>query len=303
MLLDVILNNCDNRYQKHIKNEITCDNCTYGCFCPSDCKKCLEYIHFPQRANPSAPKRNYDCPNMADFYTCRYSCRYASELVYAFRKLKDIRDKELKILSFGCGPCTDLFALDFLRESQSLYNHNIEYRGIDYNESIWGQIHRDITNNSNRNFKINFYYNNICEFIDTISAGDWIPDLVTFQYLFSDMNKHSGSSATKEFINKFSYFANKSMKENSYIVINDINLANHLEGGRDFFDELFKSLVEVSCQKGRFNNDLSLCTYAYGDQFKDNTNFFTEQLSKLCYYSPFDTCASAQMIIKKDNVL
>jgi len=65
VIIDTILKNCSKR-QNH-KCDEQCENCSYGEFCPEDCEKCLEYIHYPYRAKDGAPKRKYDCPNMADF--------------------------------------------------------------------------------------------------------------------------------------------------------------------------------------------------------------------------------------------
>lgn len=39
-------------------------------------------------------------------------------------------------------------------------------------------------------------------------------------------------------------------------------------------------------------------TYPYGIEFKENKNLF--DLSPLKDYNPFNTCASAQMLIRKD---
>ena len=104
---------------------------------PHDCEKCLDYIHNPSHAPDGAPERKYDCTHMANVYTCKYSCRYASEIVYAVEQLKDLSNlTDLKVLSFGCGPCTDLFAIDYLRSLGILSYQNLEYRGVDYSEDV-----------------------------------------------------------------------------------------------------------------------------------------------------------------------
>ena len=109
MIIDTILENCDERH--NCKSNNRCDDCSYGQFCPGDCAKCLEYIHYPSHAETNAPKRKYDCTHMADFYMCKYSYRYTSEIIYALEWMPSLSsEKNLKVLSFGCGPCTDLFA-------------------------------------------------------------------------------------------------------------------------------------------------------------------------------------------------
>ena len=85
--------------------------------------------------------------------------------------------------------------------------------------------------------------------------------------------------------------------------MNDINLSCDYGGGREYFDRLCDKLSNVMHREGRFYNDHSKYPggYKYGEtsdgQFPCNKNKFN--LSKLEKFSPFDTCASAQMIIKK----
>lgn len=54
---------------------------------------------------------------MADCYYCKYAYKYASEMVYGLSCFAEIRDKKkLKIMSVGCGPCTELAAVDYLKK-------------------------------------------------------------------------------------------------------------------------------------------------------------------------------------------
>lgn len=139
MIIDTILENCDERH--NCKSNNRCDDCSYGQFCPGDCAKCLEYIHYPSHAETNAPKRKYDCTHMADFYMCKYSYRYTSEIIYALEWMSSLSsEKNLKVLSFGCGPCTDLFAIDYLRVSGKLCYQILDYRGVDYSRDVWNFI-------------------------------------------------------------------------------------------------------------------------------------------------------------------
>lgn len=136
MIIDTILKNCSERQNQ--KCDEPCENCSYGEFCPEDCEKCLEYIHYPSHAETNAPKRKYDCTHMADFYMCKYSYRYTSEIIYALEWMPSLSsEKNLKVLSFGCGPCTDLFAIDYLRVSGKLRYQILDYRGVDYSRDVW----------------------------------------------------------------------------------------------------------------------------------------------------------------------
>lgn len=260
MITEVLLL-CNNRFlaEKHKK---PCTNCTYNGFCPNDCENCLDYIHTPSHAPDGAPRRKYDCPNMADFYTCKYSCRYTSELIHALCRLKDLSNKKtIKVLSFGCGPCTDLFALDYLKKNNEWIYEKLEYRGIDYSKDVWVRIHSDIKTVSPSGITAKYFYKDMCDFVDVIGEGAWIPDLVTFQYVLSDLRKNSDATAVTKFIEVFSAFANDYMPQKSYMVLNDANFGIAYGGGREYFDRLFSSLTGFLCIKGRFHNENSRSVY------------------------------------------
>lgn len=308
MMIERILSNCDRRYESPECNQ--CDDCSYGEFCPHDCEKCLDYIHNPRHYNPSAPERKYDCVHMADVYTCKYACRYTSEIIYALERCKDLKKlSDLKVLSFGCGPCTDLFALDYLH-SHNIFSYNsIEYRGIDYSKYVWKRIHQDISAFQNDDCKIRFFYQDACDLINTIADGSWTPNLIVFQYVFSDMQKHTGNKKINNFISTFAEYYNTKIDPNTYIVLNDINLGRGYGGGREYFDQLFNQLNGSKCRKGRFCDDNTKSPYyprgyTYGEssdgEFPDNKNLF--DISSWEKYHPFNTCASAQMIIKKEAI-
>jgi len=113
MLLYDLIEKCS--YRDEFQNEHEqCEDCSYGDNCPGDCQKCMQYVHYPQ--NAPVP-RKYDCVHMADCYYCKYAYKYASEITYGLACFAEIRNKKtLKIMSVGCGPCTELAAVDYLKE-------------------------------------------------------------------------------------------------------------------------------------------------------------------------------------------
>ena len=245
---------------------------------------------------------------MADVYTCKYAFRYASEIVYALRRFKDLINKEhMNVISFGCGPCTDLFALDYLKRNGEMHFKTIEYRGIDYSKNVWCHIHDDIKTFEADEYKITFSYENICQSIHKLFHDTWDPDLIVFQYVLSDMHKHTGTIETESFINTFSEYYNKKVLPNTYTILNDINLGNDYGGGREYFDLLCDKIESSTVKKGRFRNDNSKSSYypygyTYGEtsdgEFSDNRILFNSNMWQK--YSPFKSCASAQMLIKKE---
>ena len=90
-------------------------------------------------------------------------------------------------MSVGCGPCTDLFALDFLRQDGVFKFDSVEFRGIDPAKDVWFDIHEQIKRYSPLIIIPKFYYKDVTKLIDVITEAQWIPDLIVFQYVFSDM--------------------------------------------------------------------------------------------------------------------
>ena len=288
MLIDTIVDFCDTAYKAD-----DCCNCSYGDNCPKRCDTCLHYIHTPTAV--PAP-RQYDCPNMANFYTCKYSHKYTSELIYALQQLRELHiKKHLNVMSIGCGPCTDLFALDYLKEQNEFSFDSIKYRGIDNAKGVWQHIHQEMKNQKPDGFQINFFYEDITELIDTIIEVNWIPDLIIFQYVFSDMQKHCEPQKLREFISKIAGFINDKMDANTYIVLNDINLSTGYNGGREHFDSLLRQVSSAEYRKYHFENSNKPNHFNYGVEYPTN-ELMLKPPRKIRDYEPFDSCASAQMI-------
>ena len=222
-----------------------------------------------------------------------------SELINAFSNLKDLKYKShIKVMSVGCGPCTDLFALDFLRQDGVFKFDSVEFRGIDPAKDVWFDIHEQIKRYSPSIIIPKFYYKDVTKLIDVITEVQWIPDLIVFQYVFSDMEKHCDSVRLHEFISKLATFVNDAMRKNTYIVLNDINLSTQMGGGRELFDELADQINNANKRRLHFKNNNKPNHYNYGEEYKDNS-LIVANPQFVNEYNPYDSCASAQMIIKK----
>ena len=263
MLLYDLIEKCS--YRDEFQNEHEqCEDCSYGDNCPGDCQKCLQYVHYPQ--NAPVP-RKYDCVHMADCYYCKYAYKYASEITYGLACFAEIRNKKtLKIMSVGCGPCTELAAVDYLKEKGVLNYEKLQYRGIDPLGNVWRRIWNDIKEYFGNG--INFYQKDILELVDIITRHSWIPDVLIFQYVFSDMYK---------------------------------NLSKSYNGGREFFDVLESKISNPKIvRRMHFNNNNKDRHFEYGDEYKRNCLIFDDIPDEIRKeYNPFDCCASAQILIKK----
>jgi len=300
VLLYDLVKKCSQRDKFQDKHE-QCESCSYGEYCPKDCQSCLQHVHFPQ--NAPAP-RKYDCVHMADCYYCKYAYKYASEIVYGLRRFKEIKDKkELKIMSVGCGPCTELAAVDYLKEQGVLHYEKLQYRGIDPLEDVWKNIWNDIR--AYYGGEIQFYPKDILQLVDIIVKQSWVPDVLIFQYVFSDMYKKSSEEEMIQFIGKLADFLNSYEEKPIYILCNDINLTKSQGGGREFFDILESKINEPKkVSKKHFDNINRNSHYEYGEQYKRNVLVFediTEEVRNA--YRPFESCASAQILIKKEGAM
>ena len=84
MLIDDVVEFCDNEYNYNI-----CVNCNSKFFCNNHacgCKKCLDDLHF----HNNIYRNSYNCERLFDYYVCRYSHKYCSEILYAFEECVDL---------------------------------------------------------------------------------------------------------------------------------------------------------------------------------------------------------------------
>lgn len=161
---------------------------------------------------------------MADCYYCKYAYKYASEIVYGLSCFAEIRNKKkLKVMSVECGPCTELAAVDYLKEKGILNYEELQYRAIDPLGKVWNRIWNDIIEYFGHG--INFYQNDILE--SKISSSQ-----IVRRMHFDNVNKNK-----------------------------------HLD---------------------------------YGDHYNSNALIFDKNSNEIKRaYNPFDSCASAQILIKK----
>ena len=211
---------------------------------------------------------------MMDFYVCKYAHKYTSELIYAFSLLKDLKVKRhLKVLSIGCGPCTDLLALDYLVRAGEYGFVTLDYQGVEINTEIWNNIYDNIYDLKPQSWSFEVIPRDICDYIDTLLRQDWKPDLIVLQYVFSDMRKHTPSQTITTMIDSLALFID-SCEKNTYIVCNDIRY--------------------------HFNNINKSNHFDYGDEYGSN-DLIVVPGDNLDDYQPYKSCASAQMIIKKEE--
>lgn len=295
MLIDELVDRCYTRDMQQDRG-VRCTYCRYKEYCTGNCQDCLKNIHFQN----SGFHREYDCPHMADCYYCKYAYRYASEIVYGLEVFKKVFKNnfdynELNVLSVGCGPCTDLAGIDFLRNTGELKFNRLNYVGVDPLVNVWGQIWDDIQNCYDG---INILPQDIFQYV---IQDNWVPDIIIFQYVLSDMRKNSSDSQIKNFIDEMTDFINLHNEKPICILCNDINLTEDYGGGIDFFNDVAKGISNPkNYVPAHFNNSNRENHYEYGEQYPNNSLVFDgipEEIMRI--YNPYTSCASAQMLIER----
>ena len=302
MLIDEMLEYCKDDYSN--KNR-ACTDCNHTCECPGDCSVCLYQIHY-KHSEPGA-RHSYNCRFLSDYYVCKYSFKYTSEIIYALHQdeVSYLQDKsKLNVLSIGCGPCTDLFALDCLSNAHEYNFDKLEYIGVDLLPQPWGRLHNEIKGYyaNDPKFNANFCYKDIKNVIPVLISQKFKFHLIIMNYLLSDFHKYGGEISVLDFLNKLVYYI-VNVCPDTAIVINDINLACSLGGGRDYFDTLYRKLSHSGfrCCQLHFDKSNKERHFEYGVEYPSNDLLFDPRIVNEYYsFAPYESCASAQIIIYKE---
>lgn len=303
MLIDYILENAKKRYGTIQCRKIFCGTSCQDCTNPQcnekNCYNCLHSIHWPQKAQEEGfPPREYDCVNMADYYVLQFGVRYASEILYAWGNAEQDRKYEMSVLSIGCGPCTDLFAFDYLLQTGQIAS--LKYYGTDLNnEGVWSRIYSSIKNYPQKKYEVYFNYGNADNIFDKLDDSGVMPNVIVFQYVFSDMVKRSSKYDTLKYIRKVAKYVNDVMPTPSVIIMNDINTPTV----DDCFSYMAKNIASeiryIDIARYFYSNFKKGETKKSGTIYETNDLLFSDIIDISDYddFSPLKYCASAQRII------
>ncbi len=270
---------CDASYARQEEQCADCQNDN----CEGRCSRCFNSIHGFNST------RDYDCQNLIYHYVCEYIYAKSSEIAHLFNRHAELNQlQELRILSIGCGPASELFGIN-----HSLPNSSITYKGFDLN-SLWTDIHQKITNSvqNNTNRNISFYNANVFE---QYAELDFVPNVLILSYLISHLPKVGID--VNEFLTTLRDEIISTMPVNSYIIIND---TNH-NAVRDNFQVLLNLLNETgtySASKYRFQGYQN-----YGDRHHSDNLIVTIPQAIRDKYETWRVCGkAAQMVIKKETL-
>ncbi len=279
---------CNDLY-KNNHSEYRCENCENKC--KGSCESCLDAIHF-------GDDRRYNCKNIVNYYFCKYIYKYSSEIKYLFEAHHTLIGLDnLRVLSIGCGPCTDLFGiLTAIENSED--NKKLEYTGIDLNDT-WVDIHDYILANKSDDFKVEFIYDDVFNIIHSDKFKKEInPNIIVFQYVLSDIIKYNNDIEIKDFLDKLINEIIIKLEDDSFIIFNDIN---HMDT-RKYFDYMRNKIssqgINIQWKKHHFKHDIKPY-YRYGTEHDSNNVAYDVPFEILGTYSPWTFCSSSQLVIRK----
>lgn len=291
MYVDKLTQFCDLEYDK-----MDCKNSQFAAI--RNCKQCLEEIH----AYPSPSDREYDCPKMIYYYVNNFIYRYSSEIQHLFESKNDLFNSldKYKILSVGCGPCTELFGIkNFISDNEEC-KKEMAYLGVDTNDA-WIPIHKEILNLFKNDIPIKYIY----ERIDKDNLPNCHPNIVFFQYFISHI--HKSCKGTDQLIvselNKLLFLLDI-FDDISYIIINDINHSERATKYYFYFANKIKSLHPKSRvfpfhfrnwrgpNSGNYHFNHNSAEHSDISLKRDYPAYFVAK------YNTWTRCTSAQMLIQ-----
>lgn len=282
MLIDNVVAFCDEEYRKHV-----CNNCNKDALCGHNCKKCLDDLHY----HSNKIRQDYSCEHLLDYYECRYSHKYCSEMIYALSNVDLSAYPRFNILSLGCGGAPDLMAFDYLSPNQT-----INYRGIDINNS-WEKIHNFIESNFVDGSVRFFRGVDVLEFFNYHSLARC--NVICIEYLISFFFQCIGRAGVRNWFRQLAnqIVAHKSPDYPMLIIIND---ADSVYTGRDIFPCLREEIENIGLKviseyRCRFKEH---DYYAGSVRYSSQANFFTIPEDYKEQYKVAIRCESAQLILE-----
>lgn len=224
MLIDEVVDFCDKDFSSK-----KCSGCEKNNLCHLDCSNCLDDLHY----HNNHIRYDYCCEHLLNYYVCRYSYKYCSEIIYALRNIDLSKYPYFNILSLGCGASPDLMAFDFLNLSKK-----IKYKGFDINSSL-EKIHNFISAHSSAESVDYLRECNVLELFDMYQVSN--TNVIIIEYLISFFYSEIGNDGLCSWFDKLTekVICVKPPESPLLIIIND---ADSIYVGRDMYLQLRKSI-------------------------------------------------------------
>lgn len=295
MLIDTITQYCNQAYTANPGQH--CANCSHPAgTCSGGCEACLEQVHYPKNGH----RMDYNCPKMINFYVCRYTYKYASEIRYLLSlSLSLAQINHYNILSIGCGAAPDLMAFEELAMS-SMPQKSISYIGIDKN-NLWSDVHQKIkeyANTSIQGIKAQFY---CCDAIEHLKNNPLKgANVISLQYVISHFQNTGQDREIDTFFDALIHnvISQKDPGVPLVILINDVNSCNReRESHMRLATKLNQNLFRIKTTQMHFNHRIQHSGQLYGQQHPSNALLYPIP-NGFEAYNPWTDCSGAQLLIE-----
>lgn len=290
-MLEAATSYCAAMFQQYA----ICRHCTHPSGrCSGSCRDCSEQVNY----HKDGGRTDYDCQNFMYYYTCRYSWKYCSEILYAMEQIDSSRYPAYNILSLGCGGAPDLMAFEMRFPEAD--GKSIAYTGYDANP-YWQIIHALIYGYAQaRGIAARFLTQNIFAALDDEKTELHSFNIIILQYLISHFQPDGRSDSAERL---FAGLINKILRHPARVsptlfLLNDIDHSDIRNCYALFLRKLSESGYSATIIIRRHFKERE---YDYGDDstqhVSQNNKFSIPETIK----TKFDCairCTSAQLIVE-----
>lgn len=287
-MIQELVDYCDANYTPNAKSLPCHEDSSMSCM------DCLKEIHFNRGTD-----RKYDCINMCHYYVCQDIYRYVTEMAWLLHDKTlglRIRTAPLNICSIGCGPCSELIAIEEYRKGHELtFEYN--YTGFDLN-NVWRPIQEKVASLSASPDSIKFVYGDVFDYYEKTEER---PNMVILNYMLSDMLRY-GQAEFSIFVDNLCNFV--SSLPSFALLINDINRGVDKSDPRWYYPVILNSIIN-QCGKSNIDHrcyhfeDSMKRFFSYGDKRSTSGILIKAPDNIITKYTTNTECHSAQMIIIK----
>jgi hypothetical protein len=288
-IIEQYISQCQDLYKPCFQGDNSNCNidplCDCQCNINQHCLGCLCKIFFEQEHR----MRTYKCLPITYYYIKRFTDAFASEIYRILFQYDDIWNNIINknIVSIGCGPATELIAIEKVMRDKSLQT-TCQYVGFDLN-GIWSSVWDILTNILQlHNMQISFQSNNL-------SANNPVlhnTKLLILNHVVSDVFKHSQIPR----IDTYNFLQNditpliQQMPIDSFILINDVN---SFKMGRDEIENWALSV----CNAGII--EIGFFEHFEHINSRFNTPSAKRRIDRDSVFFPTMVCQSAYIILKR----
>lgn len=302
----------DQAYQRLLRNtyhtvndvDYFCKNCSSNPYCNLNIiTDCWDQVFFHQNDDNLGSCTPYACSAGTDYYLCKFACRFIGEIFNGLKHIDSSLNElsSLKILSLGCGPCTELPAVFASAKSNS---KPIKYCGVDLEYTAWKKFHNCIKGAYTDS--VDFIYMDCFQYLSNLLPNNWSPNIIIINYLISAITDHA---KRHDLVNNISFYFKNKCPSGSILFLNDINTPCF---STDFFDELASKLDAQQDESAQFSILRKGYFYFCGKNYTREPNHYASNFGTVKAKVPsklqnmvnqlgaHSHLSSAQLIIRKN---